>query len=60
MKQLYDTIKEKFLFEKIDLINIEIINESIKAPIIKELAKHLHNSEDSKFKRIVAINVPHK
>ena len=41
MKQLYDTIKEKFLFEKIDLINIEIINESIKAPIIKELAKQL-------------------
>lgn len=41
MKQLYESIKERFIYEYITNINNEIITESIKATIIKEVAKQL-------------------
>ena len=36
------------------------VSDRTKIESIKDLAKHLYESKDSKFKRIVAINVPHK
>lgn len=41
MKQLVESIKEQFVYEKLEQINCEIINESLNASIIKELAKQL-------------------
>ena len=41
MKQLYESIKERFIYEKINNINNEIITESINATIIKDVAKQL-------------------
>lgn len=41
MKQLYESIKEQFIYEKLEQINCEIITESLNAKIIKELAKQL-------------------
>ena len=41
MKQLYESIKERFIYEKISNINNEIITESINATIIKDVAKQL-------------------
>ena len=41
MKQLVESIKEQFVYEKLEQINNEIINESLNASILKELAKQL-------------------
>ena len=41
MKQLFESIKTQFVFELLEKIDCEIITESIKANIIKELAKQL-------------------
>ena len=60
MKQLVELIKEQFVYEKLEQINNEIINESLKAPILKELAKQLldqinkekKEKEDDKYRSI--------
>ena len=39
MKQLHESIKEQFIYEKLEKINCEIINESLNAGIVQELAK---------------------
>lgn len=41
MKQLYESIKEKLIYENLNNINNEIITESINATIIKDVVKQL-------------------
>lgn len=41
MKQLYESIKERLIYENLNNINNEIITESINATVIKDVAKQL-------------------